>query len=275
MVRSNPDSSRCCVYGVVDRDFDDDNEAQWNSAGCKILHLPVHEFENLLLDFDVLASLAKDTTADALRTVAYDQAVKLRWWMVHKAVLREMRQELGAGFPGDARMDGQLTSAADVAQRASRERLLDRPHGSPEPLEHADEAQRSDPSVGTTARRRPARRHLAPDLLRQGDLPASARSRARARRGAGAASEPERSRARSQPRQADRAQDERDAARPGEAHGDPTDPASQGQTLSQAARGAYLSARQGFENSAQWPLTKIRPSKAVPVLLPGSTNLKQ
>jgi hypothetical protein len=37
--------------------------------------------------------------------------------MVHKAVLREMQHELGAGFPVDASTDGALASAADVALR--------------------------------------------------------------------------------------------------------------------------------------------------------------
>jgi hypothetical protein len=117
MVRSNPDPERYCVFGVVDRDFDDDNEIEWANVGCRIFHLPVHEFENLLLDFDVLAALAKGPTVAEVRAVARERAVKLRWWMVHKAVLREMQQELGAGFPGDASSDGSLSSAADVAQR--------------------------------------------------------------------------------------------------------------------------------------------------------------
>lgn len=117
LVRSNPDPARYCVYGLVDRDFDDDNEAQWPSPVCQILHLPVHELENLLLDFEVLASLAKGSTAAAIRDEAHARAVKLHWWMVHKAVLREMQQELGAGFPVDASTDSSLLSAADVAQR--------------------------------------------------------------------------------------------------------------------------------------------------------------
>src|SRR5688572_23512411 len=62
MVRSNPDPDRYCVFGVVDRDFDDDNEIEWANVGCRIFHLPAHEFENLLLDFDVLAALAKGPT---------------------------------------------------------------------------------------------------------------------------------------------------------------------------------------------------------------------
>jgi hypothetical protein len=117
MVRSNPDPARYCVCGVVDRDFDDDNEADWPSAGCRIFHLPAHELENLLLDFEVLAALTKGVTAAAIRAAAHERAVKLRWWMVHKAVLREMQQELGAGFPGDAPTHGVLLSASDVERR--------------------------------------------------------------------------------------------------------------------------------------------------------------
>ena len=117
MVRSNPDPARYCVFGVVDRDFDDDNEADWPSAGCRIFHLPAHELENLLLDFEVLAALAKGTSAAAIRAVARARAVQLRWWMVQKAVLREMQRELGAGFPGDAPTDAALLCAADVERR--------------------------------------------------------------------------------------------------------------------------------------------------------------
>ncbi|MEP7124140.1 MAG: DUF4435 domain-containing protein [Byssovorax sp.] len=117
MVRSNPDPERYCVYGLVDRDFDDDNQAQWSNAGCQILHLPAHELENMLLDFDVLASLAKDTTVAAIEAVAHQRAVAMHWWMVHKAVLREMQRELGAGFPEDVKVDDTLLNAADVALR--------------------------------------------------------------------------------------------------------------------------------------------------------------
>lgn len=116
MVRSNPDPTRCCVYGIVDRDFDDDNEAQWASVGCQILHLPVHEFENLLLDFEALATLTKGTTATAIRDEAHDRAVKLHGWMPYKAILREMQQELGAGFPANIPSNSPLSTAADIAK---------------------------------------------------------------------------------------------------------------------------------------------------------------
>ena len=56
MVKASPHGLP--VYGVVDRDFDDDNAVNWTSPGCRVLRLPAHEIENLLLDFDVLASLS-------------------------------------------------------------------------------------------------------------------------------------------------------------------------------------------------------------------------
>lgn len=114
MVRSNPDPDRYCVYGIVDRDFEDDNEARWLRPECLVLRLPAHELENLLLDFDVLASLAKGTSADGIRAAAHARATELGWWMAHKAVLRRMQEALGASFPEDAPTDGALRSAADV-----------------------------------------------------------------------------------------------------------------------------------------------------------------
>ena len=36
MVRSSPDPTRCCVYGIVDRDFDDDNEASFAAVLTRI-----------------------------------------------------------------------------------------------------------------------------------------------------------------------------------------------------------------------------------------------
>jgi hypothetical protein len=110
MVRSNP--SPYTVYGVVDRDFDDDNEAEWERSECSVLRLPAHELENLLLDFEILASLSKGETAAGIRARAHARATELLWWMVCKAVLRELQEDLGRGFPGDPPSD--LRSAGDV-----------------------------------------------------------------------------------------------------------------------------------------------------------------
>jgi hypothetical protein len=114
MVRSNPDPDRYCVCGVVDRDFDADDEARWGHPECRVFRVPAHELENLLLDFDVLAALAKGDSAGRIEEQAHARAVELKWWMVHKAVLRTLQEELGAGFPGDAPETELLSSAADV-----------------------------------------------------------------------------------------------------------------------------------------------------------------
>jgi hypothetical protein len=114
MVESNPDRDRYRVYGVVDRDFDDDSEARWERPECTVFRVPAHELENLLLDFDVLAALAKGDTARQIEEQAHARAVDLKWWMAHKAVLRTLQEELGAGFPGDAPTNAALTSARDV-----------------------------------------------------------------------------------------------------------------------------------------------------------------
>jgi hypothetical protein len=116
MVRSAPRSLRGKVYGIVDRDFDEDNQKDWDRAECNVLRLPVHEFENLLLDFEVLSALSKDEPADQLRGYAHAHATKLRWWMVCKACLRDIQAELGGGFPGDPPTVGALNNLKDVEE---------------------------------------------------------------------------------------------------------------------------------------------------------------
>lgn len=95
------------VFGVVDSDFDPHNETEWNSSACRVFRLPVHEVENLLLDFDVLATLSQESrrrtpeTAAQIRTRARDHATGLVSWMACRAVLRAMQQALGDAFPAD------------------------------------------------------------------------------------------------------------------------------------------------------------------------------
>ena len=191
MVRSNPNPDRYCVLGIVDRDFEDDNEARWRDAACRVLRLPVHEFENLLLDFDVLAGLAKGSSAAEIRARGRARAVELCWWMVYKAVLRRMQQELGAGFPADVPEDGALLSAASVeanlrASPSGRTTLrpsragIGRPRSTTRSRIAGVASRRT--SQGTTGRE---------IVLRQGNLPAPSIARAGARRGAEAASEPD------------------------------------------------------------------------------------
>ncbi|CAN98826.1 hypothetical protein sce8656 [Sorangium cellulosum So ce56] len=97
MVNASPPGLH--VYGVVDRDFEDDNAAKWTSPGCRVLRLPAHEIENLLLDFDVLASLSGSEPAARIRKLAHDHAQKMRFWMICCRVLWDMQRDLGKGFP--------------------------------------------------------------------------------------------------------------------------------------------------------------------------------
>ncbi|WP_437936867.1 hypothetical protein [Sorangium sp. So ce341] len=97
MVNASPRGPH--VYGVVDRDFDDDNRVSWTSPGCRVLRLPAHEIENLLLDFEVLASLSGSEPAALIQERAYGQAVKMRFWMACCSVIWDMQRDLGKGFP--------------------------------------------------------------------------------------------------------------------------------------------------------------------------------
>jgi hypothetical protein len=112
MVRSNP-TPYPHVYGIIDRDFDADNEREWARPECKILRIPAHELENLLLDFDVLAALSKGDEAAQIRALAHSRAKRMLPWMVCRAVLRDMQRDLGSDFPVDPRVDA-LGSLFDV-----------------------------------------------------------------------------------------------------------------------------------------------------------------
>ena len=119
IVLANPEPRRYQVYGIVDRDFDDDNESDWSRAQCSILRTPKHEMENLLLDFEVLAALSKGEPAERIRARAHARARETLFWMVCKAVLRDMQEDLGRGYPGDPRLDA-LRSLEEVEQHLSR-----------------------------------------------------------------------------------------------------------------------------------------------------------
>jgi hypothetical protein len=120
MVRSAPRSFKNRIFGIVDRDFDDDNEGEWEQAHCAVLRLPVHEMENLLLDFDTLCALSKRESAADIRERTHAHATRLLFWMVCKAVLRQMQSELSSGFPTDPPMVDTLSSLNDVEQYLSQ-----------------------------------------------------------------------------------------------------------------------------------------------------------
>lgn len=119
MVRANAEPLRHQVHGIVDRDFDDGNEGDWSRPECAILRTPTHEMENLLLDFDVLAALSKGESAAQIRARAHGRAREMLFWMVLKAVLRDMQGHLVGGFPGDPGLDA-LRSVEAVEQHLSQ-----------------------------------------------------------------------------------------------------------------------------------------------------------
>jgi len=120
MVRSAEKAGRSNIFGIVDRDFDEDNESEWERPECDVLRLPVHEMENLLLDFEVLAALSGRATAAEIRADAHANATTLLFWMVCKRALREMQSDLGSGFPTDPPASGALRSLNEVEQYIGR-----------------------------------------------------------------------------------------------------------------------------------------------------------
>lgn len=105
LIRSRPERFRSRVYGVVDRDFERDNQAQWLEPTESVLRLPAHELENLLLDFEVLSQLSGMESAADVEARARKCAGELVYWMACKGVLRDMQKSLGAAFPADPRTD--------------------------------------------------------------------------------------------------------------------------------------------------------------------------
>jgi hypothetical protein len=112
MVNTSPPERH--VYGVVDRDFDEDNKDSWTSPGCRVLRLPAHELENLLLDYEILASLSGTEPASRIRERAREHAQKMRFWMVCCRVLWDMQRDLGKGFPERPASPAGLQSLAEV-----------------------------------------------------------------------------------------------------------------------------------------------------------------
>lgn len=119
MLRAVPRSARGKVFAVVDSDFEGGNQSDWSSQDCTIHRLPVHEFENLLLDFEILSQLSGAESAAAIASRAQQHAEQLLYWMACKAVLRELQSALGAQFPSDPPQSlNSLAAAADYLQQS-------------------------------------------------------------------------------------------------------------------------------------------------------------
>jgi hypothetical protein len=89
------------VVGLVDSDFSLDNQASWKAPDVHILRVPAHEFENLLLDFDVLSAVARTDAAADIEEAGRKYAGKHKWWMACKKALDELRGAVSAYFPAD------------------------------------------------------------------------------------------------------------------------------------------------------------------------------
>jgi len=113
LVGSRPPEFAERVFGIVDRDFDDDNHAMWDQPGCDVLRWPAHELENLLLDFEALSQISSRESPEQIEARAKARAEALRAWMACKSVLRELHNELGAEFPTDPRQDLPSLHAAE------------------------------------------------------------------------------------------------------------------------------------------------------------------
>lgn len=94
------------VFGIIDQDFEEHNQGDWADLDRKPtlrrFVLPVHEAENLLLDFPTLAALSDQTrpvTAADLEARARSHAELLIHWQACKAVLNELAAERGKDFP--------------------------------------------------------------------------------------------------------------------------------------------------------------------------------
>ncbi len=104
LVAAAPLKQQPIVYGVVDRDFDNHDE-HWHAPAGRIFTLPVHEAENLLLDFDALSHLASGESAGALEERALGFAKSGLWWMACRAVLRRLASYTITG-DGEPALDG-------------------------------------------------------------------------------------------------------------------------------------------------------------------------
>lgn len=97
------------IVGLVDRDFDRPK------AGGVIVQTERHEFENELLDFEVLASLTPSKApAEEIEALAKTHAEGLLPWVACKATLQVAKEAVRAEFPADPSTTlASLDAAAD------------------------------------------------------------------------------------------------------------------------------------------------------------------
>jgi len=91
------------VFGTRDRDFGNDNLAQWPAPQDHMYTCPRHEMENYLLDWPALAGCALNSmhshSLAQIQTKANEEAQKQPWWLACRKRLRWMQSHHGDGFP--------------------------------------------------------------------------------------------------------------------------------------------------------------------------------
>jgi hypothetical protein len=92
------------VYGIVDRDFNEDNYAQWRnpSRESRRYILPAHEIENYLLDVEALARSEGNRRGKSAVEIEHhmrSNAEKYIWRFACIAALARLRHRVLDGFP--------------------------------------------------------------------------------------------------------------------------------------------------------------------------------
>lgn len=90
LVQAAREQGRRTVFGLRDADFG--GLGAFDQRGPDF-RLPVHELENLLLDFEVLSSLASGAAAREIEDAAHRKAETMVPWMATCRVLRELRTD--------------------------------------------------------------------------------------------------------------------------------------------------------------------------------------
>ena len=67
------------VVGLVDRDFSQTRPGDWTSPEKYVLYTPAHEFENLLLDFEVLSVLSGRDSAATIEAARRWRPARASW----------------------------------------------------------------------------------------------------------------------------------------------------------------------------------------------------
>lgn len=94
------------VFGVIDRDFRESNQANWRdeTRDFRVFILPVHEIENYLLDAQALHQSRfnnRRLPADKLEKLIKQAADRLVYWALCRDVLAELKRRFREPFVPD------------------------------------------------------------------------------------------------------------------------------------------------------------------------------